>query len=239
MNGTRCWMAAMMAIFGLVAIPAMALAEKPVSQDRPAAGFDRIEVNGAYDLFITQGKDFALRIEAESDDLEKIKTEVKDGWLVISDVRHKIQIGFFKSRTRKVYVTLPELKGLSINGAADVEGQNKLSPQKFELKVRGAGDVNLEIETNEISTEISGSGDIRLKGKTDDLEITVTGSGEIAAYELVSRKTTVNISGAGDCHVNAGEELSVNISGTGDVSYRGSPKLMTRNVAGVGRVRKE
>jgi len=223
----------------MLAMPAMALADEPVSQDRQVAGFDRIEVNGSYDVYLTQGKDFALRIVAEPDVLEKIKTEVKDGRLVISENKHKIQIGVAKKRTRKVYVTLPEIKGLCINGSADVNGQNRITTGSFDLKIRGSGDIDMEVAAKEIEAGISGSGDIKLKGNADDFAITIAGSGDVSAYDLASQKTTVNISGAGDCKVNAEQELTVNITGSGDVSYRGSPKVMMKNVAGAGRVRKE
>ena len=226
-------------VVSLTLISALAYAGEPISQTREVSGFDKIEVNGAYDLYITQGKEYSLRIEAEPEVQEKIKTEVKDGQLRITQKKHKIQIGIFKSKTRKIYVTLPELKELCINGSSDVIGQNKFKAGNLSLLVNGSGDIDLELEASDLSTSIRGSGDIKLKGNAENFVITIAGSGDVSAYDLASLKATVSISGAGDCKVNASQELTVNIAGTGDVSYQGSPKVVTKNVSGVGRVHKE
>lgn len=225
-------------ILSMALISTLAYAGEFISQTREVSGFDKIEVNGAYDLYITQGQEYSLRIEAEPEIQEKIKTEVKDGQLRITHKKHKIQIGIFKSKARKIYVTLPELKELCINGSSDVIGQNKFKAGNLSLVVNGSGDIDLELEASDVSTSIRGSGDIKLKGSADNFDISIAGSGDVSAYDLASQKTTVNIKGAGDCKVNAGQELTVNISGSGDVSYQGNPKVVMKNVSGVGSIHK-
>ncbi|MBU1356905.1 MAG: DUF2807 domain-containing protein [Candidatus Edwardsbacteria bacterium] len=226
-------------VVSLTLISALAYAGEPISQNRDVSGFDKIQVNGAYDLYITQGKEYSLRIEAEPEVLEKIDTEIKAGRLKVSDKKHKIRIGVFKSKTRKIYVTLPELKELCINGSSDVKGQNKFKVGDLSLVVNGSGDIELELEARDIDASIRGAGDIKLKGSADNFNISIAGSGDVSTYELTSQKTFVTISGAGDCKVNSSQELTVNIAGSGDVSYQGSPKVVTKNVSGVGRVHKE
>ena len=239
MKGLNFKPAAVMLATGMMLLSAMAYAGQPISQNRDVSGFDKIEVNGAYALYITQGKEVSLRIEAEPDILEKIKTEVKDDRLVISDSKHKIRIGVFKSKTRKIYVTLPELKEVCINGSSDIIGQSKFKTGDLSLLVNGAGDVELELEAGDVAATINGAGGIKLKGTAEKFDISIDGVGDVSAYDLASQKTTVSISGAGDCRVNAGQELTVNITGSGDVSYQGSPKVVMKNVSGVGRVTKE
>ncbi|MDQ7798950.1 MAG: head GIN domain-containing protein [Candidatus Edwardsbacteria bacterium] len=223
----------------LALISAMAHAGQTISQSRDVSGFDKIQVNGAYDLYLTQGKEFSLRIEAEPEVLEKVKTEVNDGWLKVGDKKHKIRIGVFKSKARKIYVTLPELKELCLNGSSDVRGQNKFKAGDLRLEVNGAGDVELELEAGDVAATINGAGDIKLKGTAENFNISIDGAGDISASDLASQKASVRISGAGDCRVNASQELTVNIAGSGDVGYQGSPKVVTKNVSGVGRVHKE
>jgi len=239
MKGLNFKPAAGLIIVSLALFSAMSYAGQPISQNREVSGFDKIQVNGAYDLYITQGKEFSLRVEAEPEVLEKIQTEVKDGRLKVSDMKHKIRIGVFKSKTRKIYVTLPELKELCINGSSDIKGQNKFKTGDLSLVVNGSGDIELELEARDIDASIRGSGDIKLKGSADSFNISIAGSGDVSTYELTSQKASISINGAGDCRVNASQELAVNIAGSGDVSYQGSPKVVTKNVSGVGRVHKE
>ncbi|HAD83210.1 TPA: hypothetical protein DCG35_12265 [Candidatus Edwardsbacteria bacterium] len=239
MKGLNFKPAAGLIVVCLALISAMAHAGQTISQSRDVSGFDKIQVNGAYDLYITQDKEYSLRIEAEPEVLENILTEVKDGLLVVSDRKPRIRIGLFKSKARKIHLTLPELKELCINGAADVAGQNRIKTGNFSLMVNGAGDVELELEAGDVAATINGAGDIKLKGTAENFDISIDGAGDISASDLASRKASVRISGAGDCRVNASQELTVNIAGSGDVGYQGSPKVVTKNVSGVGRVHRE
>lgn len=239
MKGLNCKLAVMMFVVSLTLVSTLAYAGKPVSQTREVSGFDRIEINGAYALYLTQGKEYSLRIEAEPEVLENIETEVKGGLLKVSDNKPRIRIGAFKGKTRKIYLTLPELKDLCINGAADVISQNRIKTGNFGLTVNGAGDVELELEAGDVAATINGAGDIKLKGTAENFDISIDGAGDISAGDLASQKASVSISGAGDCRVNASQELTVNIAGSGDVGYQGSPKVMMKNVSGLGRVHKE
>jgi hypothetical protein len=230
---------AVVAVLGLFFGARNAFSAELISQTRDVNGFDRIEVRGAYDLYLTQGAKYELRIEAEPEIMERLTSEVKNGCLVLSERENRIKIGIFKSHKRKAFVTLPELKELQIKGASDVNGQNVLKTGNFQLIVSGAGDVDLVLEAKDVDVKISGAGDIRLKGSAENVSVSITGSGDINAYGLTSKKASVAISGAGDCKVNAEQELTVNIAGTGDVSYAGSPKVAMKKITGTGRVSKK
>jgi len=239
MKRLACRPAAVMLIAGIMLLSAAAYAGEPVSQTRDVSGFDRIEIKGVFDLYLTQGKDFNLRIEAEQDVLEKIISEVKDGRLILSEKENKIKIGVLRPKTRKAYITFPELKELCIKGAADVNGQNAIKAGDFRLIISGAGNVNMTLDATDLEAMVSGAGDIRLKGAAENTTISITGAGDIEGFDLSSQKATVSISGAGDCKLSVEKELAVNITGIGNMSYRGNPKMMSKNVTGMGHISKD
>ena len=84
------------------------------------------------------------------------------------------------------------------------------------------------MDTSDIDTKISGFGSINLSGSKKSHNIEISGSGDANAFELITKKTSVNINGSGDCKVNASENLDGKISGSGDVEYKGDPKVNFR-----------
>ena len=112
---------------------------------------------------------------------------------------------------------------------------------KIKIKDKGRvklGDLELELEVDNIKAGISGSGSINLFGKADDFTATINGSGEINAFDLETKNVSVTISGSGDCRVNVSESLNTTISGSGDIYYKGRPQISTR-ISGSGSLRSQ
>jgi hypothetical protein len=64
----------------------------------------------------------------------------------------------------------------------------------------------------------------------------MTGAGNIDTSKLIAEKAKVEISGAANVDVYASDQLDVTVSGVGSVNYSGSPKVVNKNVSGVGSV---
>lgn len=86
-----------------------------------------------------------------------------------------------------------------------------------------------------MATILSGTGNIGLSGNSVDHAITFSGSGQINAFELMTERTAITLSGTGNVEVSASEELGVILSGVGDVFYKGNPVLEV-TVSGMGNV---
>jgi len=87
-----------------------------------------------------------------------------------------------------------------------------------------------------LETRLSGAADVELAGTADRHDARISGAGSVQARTLVTARTSVSISGAGSCAVNAAEELDARISGAGSVSYEGNPRV-TQRISGAGSVR--
>ena len=100
--------------------------------------------------------------------------------------------------------------------------------------IRGSG--TRKTEKKELpafkAIETGGAFDVETKA----VEITNSGAGLIDTHELRSSKADVNLSGAGQAEVYASEQLDVAISGVGRVTYSGQPKVINKNISGIGSV---
>lgn len=223
----------------LASLPFLVYAGDMVSDTRPVPVFEQIEVNGNFNLFITQGKVCSLRVEAERDDMKNIRTEVKDNRLVIDNEKSEFKLFLTKKRQRNIYIALPELKKLCINGASEVKGQNIIRTGDIDIEINGAADIEMEIESKNIRTFINGAGEILFIGKSSNLAVTINGAGELAATNFPVDSANVMISGAGDCRLNVARALVVDISGSGDIRYRGGAVSVKQNISGAEKIIKE
>ncbi len=202
-----------------------------VTEERSVSGFDGIEVGGAFDIYITQGNTEALKIEAESNLMEYIKTNVLGGKLSISSKEN-----LNPTKSIKLYITIKDLKDLEISGACDLYSENTLKLDDLDLEVSGAADVKLDIELNKLEADFSGASDIQLAGKAGELRIDISGAGDLNALELEAEVVKIDISGAASAKVYAKTNLDVDVSGAATVKYKGNPQVNS-DVSGAGSIK--
>lgn len=207
------------------------------TQTRSLDSYDEIAVAGSMDVILIAGTEGSLKVQAESNLMEYILTEVQGGELKIS-----VEKGYELIESRrmgiKIEVPIEEISAASLTGSGDIEGRTRIVADDFDLKLTGSGDINLDVEAVQISGTVTGSGDIDLKGKAQDLECKVTGSGDFDASNLIVKRATATVSGSGDIELNVSDELKARVRGSGDISYEGNPEKQDFNTAGSGSISK-
>src|SRR3954466_2693296 len=106
------------------------------SEKRELKSFNAIETGGAFEINVTCQKPTSFEIEADDNILPLIKTEVRDGILVVSSDKE-----FHTAKSAVLRISLPELARLANRGAGDVTIVNANS-DKLELDSTGAASMN-------------------------------------------------------------------------------------------------
>jgi len=181
------------------------------TEKRDLKSFNAIDTGGAYEINVTCQKPASFEIEADDNILPLIKTEVRDGILFVSNDQE-----YHSSKSTTLRIALPELNSFSSSGASEV-------------KIADANSTDLKIES-------TGADSIEAAGKAKSITISSTGAGKIDAGKLTAEKAKVDISGAAKVDVYASEQLDVTVSGVGSVSYSGNPKVVNKNISGIGSV---
>jgi hypothetical protein len=173
-------------------------------------------------------------IEADRKYLYDIETFIRDNKLVIRDKSN----WNFNNEKADVYITLPDLKGLSVSGSGTAKIETNIKNESLEFSVSGSGKILApEIVTGQFDCSISGSGDVLVKGgEIGKGDISISGSGSYSGETTMFKTLEVGISGSGHCSVNVTESLNARISGSGNVYYAGNPKIDAR-VSGSGHIR--
>ncbi len=184
------------------------------TEKRDLKSFNAIDTTGAYEINISCQKPASFEIEADDNILPLIKTEVRDGILFVnSDER------YHTSKPVTLRVNLPELASVTS---------------------RGAGDITIaDVNSDSLKLESMGAASVDAAGKAKSVTISSTGAGKIDASRLQAEKARVEVTGAASVDVYASEQLDVSVSGAGSVDYSGNPKVVNKNVSGIGSVTKK
>ena len=205
-----------------------------VEETRDIRNFKALKVSSGIDVFITQGDNISLRLEADENLLEHIKTEVLDGQLkIFTDVNIRM------AKSKKVYLSYEELKSIHVSSAGDVKGENTLRTGNLELRLSSAGDILLEVVADEIDLHISSSGNASLAGKTGNLKAGLSSAGNLNAFELEAAEADISASSAGDARIWVTDKARLKCSSAGDIVYKGDPKILESSTSSGGDIRKK
>ncbi|QXV67056.1 DUF2807 domain-containing protein [Mucilaginibacter sp. 21P] len=208
---------------------------KADTQDRHLAGFHAVEVAGSYDVFITQGSSESVKVDAPSEVINKIITEVSGGVLKIYN-KNNLSWNWNGNKKMIVYVSIKDVDAVSLAGSGDVMFKNGLKAPALKLKLTGSGDITGRVDVKELESSIGGSGDITVSGRADNSVVKVVGSGDFTGQNLTTNNTQVKVAGSGDARVNVGEKLDASVVGSGDVHYTGAVRNISTSKAGSGSV---
>ncbi len=210
-----------------------------VTINRNVGDYEEIALAGWFDVELIDGQEGALTLVGESNLLEHIETEVKQGKLTIKVAKGVNLVPSSWDQGILIKVPVETIDGLTLSGSGDIESKKTIMANNFMTTISGSGDIRLMLEANTIDASISGSGDITLSGKTTNFEASISGSGDIKAYDLVADHVDATVSGSADIKVTSNKSLTGRVSGSGDITYRGNPQKIDTKASGSGDISKE
>ena len=193
--------------------------------------FTGIELDCEATVFLTQGPDFEVIVEGQQNLLDLLETDVDsdDVWEI------KFKECVKDDDDVEIYITMPEITYLKACGSGEIKSENTFDVGDIVLRVSGSGDIDVDIEADDIDGKITGSGKLILEGSGDDFDFDISGSGKLKAFPLEVNKMDIKIRGSGDAEIFCNEELNIKISGSGDVYYKGFPTIEV-DISGSGDV---
>jgi hypothetical protein len=208
-----------------------------VREDRAVAAFDAISIEYPADVTISQGPKESLSIEAPSDILPQIRTEVRNGILRISPPPGLFPLLRPGSGSVKITLTVKDLSSIQFSSAGRVVVL-ALQADDLSVSVSGAGSLDLaDLTTQNLEIVLSGAGSLSASGRStvSNVKVSLSGVGSYDGGGLKSTTADVAISGAGSATVWVSDRLTAMVSGLGSIRYFGNPSV-TKHVSGLGGV---
>lgn len=213
-----------------VAFPALAS-----SETRSVSGFTRIELSAPVDLEVRSGK-FGATLQMDEEVARHLTTTVQGDTLRISLDGRNLNV----HGKQRIQVTMPELRGVHIQGSGDADIAGFKDQKDLELRISGSGDLKFAGTAAGLMVSIEGSGDVLLaQGQAGALQAQIQGSGNLKASDFKAKSVSVAISGSGDADVRvAGGALSLSVNGSGDIRWTGDASAVSTATHGSGSIAK-
>ena len=187
--------------------------------------FTAVSASEGLDVYVTQGADFKIRIEADENVIDLIGTDIQDGKLKVHAIEN---IG---RATKKIYISMPEVTALEANSGADLIGEGLIESDKISLDSSSGAGLKVEVVADQIDAKSSSGADIRLGGRANLLYADASSGSDIKAVDLEAKICRANASSGADIRINVSEELTADASSGADIGYSGNPKVDTRKSA--------
>ena len=204
-----------------------------ITEDRAVSGFTKVMIQGTGDLYIEQGNEEALSIEAEDNLMEYLTSEVRDNTLILG---FKEGVNVSPTRGIRYNLKVKNLADVSVAGSGNIY-MDGFKAEDLYLSVSGSGNAAIkDLAAASLRIASSGSGNFEVSGSAPKADVNISGSGKYKAGELKTEDTRITIGGSGEAIVWASINLTVQISGSGDISYYGEPSV-SQSISGSGSVK--
>jgi len=222
-----------------------------VTEYRNVGYFSAISSEASFEVYIVQDTIEEVIIEAESNLMPYITAGVKGSTLILSTRNNSCINNHYPIR---ITVRCRDINELALTGSGLIFGNTDIITDYLRIDLTGSGQIDLNVESDEVEAYISGSGMISMGAITDHLEVRISGSGalnlwgeaersdlwisgsgNISAYSFEVNTCYATTSGSGNMYVYVNDLLDATISGSGSVYYKGSPSVMA-HITGSGSV---
>jgi hypothetical protein len=198
--------------------------------------FNSIYLRDKMDLYLTQGPDFEVRVEAGENLQRLIKTELEGETLkVFNNNRCNFVRGY--DRKIRIYITAPHFKYLRHAGLGTIETTGTINQNEIKVRTENSGDLKLDLNVHKIVASAHGNGDMYLSGTTDILENDYTGTNYLFATGLhIASSVYLHSVSIGHAYINAPENgvMHIIIDRSGDVHFKGNPAEINLTKNGTG-----
>lgn len=212
----------------LIAAPAGA------AERRYAIGsFDRIRIDGPFEVTLTTGKAPGARAEADARTLDALTILVEGTTLIV-----RMGAGDWGDTASQavtapaITLTTPGLNAVNVNAGARLTIA-RMTGQRIDLSVNGAGALTVAgIEADQLNATLIGNGSMTLGGRAQRARLLTSGAGGIDSTGLMVNDLTVHLDGTGETRAAARYTATVTTTGLGRVTVAGNPACIVKAIAG-------
>lgn len=206
-----------------------------INETRDLREFDGVSACCNFEVIITQSSTQSVEIEAESNVMEYISTEVSGG---------RLEIGFKENVSLKnvkdivITISMRELEYLGASSSAKIITKTAFDGRDLELDASSGSRITCAFAGEDIRANVSSGAKIILEGKGQSIKADASSGGNIRAKGFVAVEGEANASSGGGVEVQVTDELEADASSGGSVRYTGSVKDVDSDTSSGGSVRR-
>lgn len=203
------------------ALLALALAAPAAAETRDLSGFREIHAAGKFDVEITQGDTYSVRVTGS--DAANVITRVSGEELRITQ-RGNSWFGGARQLDARVVVTAPRIEALSAARGASVRADGEISAPDLTLSAVQGGALNVaSLAADELSLHASQGGALEAAGQCGTVRASASMGGSLSADGVNCARAHASASMGGVASVHAREFLDASATMGGAVNVSGRP----------------
>lgn len=217
------------------------------------SGFTAVHADQDFSVAVTRGESFAVSVSAEESLIQYLTVEVRGDALYL---------GLDPSRTYRLAsltaeVTMPELSGVQVTGAADVFVEGFTTEEALTFTVADAGRLDIDaLKAQDATFELSGASRLGgklalagalsviarggsqavLAGVARTVDVQASEASLVSLQRVAARTATVELTGGSKASVRAGRTVNASLSEASAMDYYGTAELGEMDVAGMSQV---
>jgi hypothetical protein len=207
-----------------------------VSETFNIRDFSKVEVSRAFQVDIMQGVAYQITVRIDDNLQQHLRVEKRGDTLIIG---LKPMRGYHLRRaTMEAEVRMPDLTGIEISGASDVNISGFTSHNKFDVDLSGASSLEGEITADDVSIEVSGASRVRLRGEANSLRLDASGASNIDLEDFPAVDADIELSGASEVEVVLSGTLDIDASGASRLYFGGTPTMGRIDLSGASSIKR-
>ncbi|MEE4197721.1 MAG: head GIN domain-containing protein [Bacteroidales bacterium] len=189
------------------------------SIERDLASYDKIEVFGNIQVYLSQGKVGTITIDAREVDPSEVVTEIKDKHLKI-----KMKSNLFEDVTVKVFVNYQELTEITAHGAAEIIVKDRLKTDQLIVLATSGGRITLEALLNSAKLKAYQGGHIDITGQAKLQESFINTGGVLSAANFACEEVIIKMNTGGNADVFVSQKIDARVNTGASLSVYGKAK---------------
>ncbi|MEM9929747.1 MAG: head GIN domain-containing protein [Bacteroidota bacterium] len=192
------------------------------TETRDVSSFSGIQACCSFKVEVRKGSP-GVKVEAESNLIEYVKTEVSGGRLSIGFTGN---VNISNQRPIRVYVSMNDLDYVKASSSSKIAFKDAFRGDDLQVRVSSSADIlDLDFTGNEIRLDASSSGTIELAGSGSSIRAKSSSSSRIRASECRVKRARAAASSSGSIRLNVTERLDADASSGASIRYVGSPSV--------------
>jgi hypothetical protein len=204
-----------------------------ISKEISIAKFEELKLEIPATVTLVMSDTVQCVIKAQQNIIDVIQFENSGNELEISSNKR-----FEGDSPIEIFLSTQFIKELTLNGSGTIQSLNPIKTKSIDASLNGSGKISLIAMVDKLMADLNGSGTIILEGTADKSDLNITGSGDIYAQDLITNKSSIDITGSGNASLFATAKLNAEITGSGIIDYKGNPEL-TSKITGSGEILKK
>lgn len=205
-------------------------------EQRTLDTFDKLTVRVGMRVKITTGDAAVAELEGESNILEHVITDVKNGELTVMLAPNKSY-----NQTKGVTVTIhvAKLDQVQVSTGCTVESDLPIRAGTLTATVETGSRLTAPVNVKKLMLTVKDGSQASLEGTAAEADIRLSGAGKLNANKLSIKQASLHLNGASRADVHVTGTLSAVADGVSVLNYSGNPTVKSQEANGLSKISKQ